>query len=116
MTGFASKRIMSMGRQMGKSWATQAYKRLMDDLQNKPVEALICDEGKVYGARYYTVEPVGGVWYEMETWCMDTFGTPGIHMWDSGSVDPAQRWYMNNRKFWFRNAKDRDWFILRWNS
>ena len=106
-----------MGRQHGKSWATQAYKRLMDDLQNKPVEALICDEGKVYGARYYTVEPVGGVWYEMETWCMDTFGTTTGSIWADGTApEPAQRWYMNNRKFWFRNAKDRDWFILRWNS
>jgi len=92
------------------------FDRLMLDIQSNPIEALICNEGRVYGARYYTVEPVGGNWMDMETWALDIYGNPGSHMWDSGSVDPAQRWYMNNRKFWFRDAKDRDWFILRWSS
>jgi hypothetical protein len=26
------------------------------------------------------------------------------------------RWYMNNRKFWFKTEKDRNWFMLRWSS
>ena len=92
------------------------FDRLMSDIQSNPIEALICNEGKVYGARYYTVEPIGGNWMDMETWALDIYGNPGVHMWDSGSLDPAQRWYMNNRKFWFREAKDRDWFILRWSA
>jgi hypothetical protein len=24
------------------------------------------------------------------------------------------RWYMNNSKFWFRDKKDLEWFLLRW--
>lgn len=32
--------------------------------------------------------------------------------WD-GVWTPDQRWYANNAKFWFRNPKDRDWFVLR---
>lgn len=92
------------------------FDRLMSDIQSNPIEALICNEGKVYGARYYTVEPIGGNWIEMETWALDTFNNPGS-VWDATEVPLVNhRWYMNDRKFWFRNAKDRDWFILRWSS
>ena len=92
------------------------FDRLMLDIQSNPIESLICNEGKVYGARYYTVEPIGGNWMDMETWALDTFGTPGS-VWDATAVPLVNhRWYMNDRKFWFRNAKDRDWFILRWSS
>ncbi len=79
------------------------------------------DEGSVYGAKYYTVRPVpswdldkdwGGVdtWNSMMKWCMETFGpTPKDGVWTPGSC-----WYANNARFWFRNAADRDWFLLRW--
>ena len=66
------------------------------------------DEGRVFGARYYTVEPVGGNWWEMECWCFDTFGV------SEGAFEPSQRWYMNDRKFWFREKKDLEWFVVRW--
>lgn len=109
--------IMSSGRQIGKSMLNAAYGRLMADLNKLPVTDLVLSEGKVYGARYYCVEPVGGSWIEMEQWCMDTFGGPGDRMWgEKTAPEPAQRWYMNNRKFWFRNEKDRNWFILRWRA
>lgn len=110
---------MTSGRQTGKSQFTaQTIKRLMDDLNRQPVSDLILSEGTVYGARYHCVEPVGGNWMDMEVWCLDTFGSCGQNMWGDGrkAPEPAQRWYMNNRKFWFRSEKDRDWFILRWNS
>lgn len=107
--------ITMSGRQIGKSVAQAAYKRLFDDIYNRPVEDLILSEGKVYGARYYCVEPVGGSWIDMEAWAMDTYGACGDNMWGSGTAPvPAQRWYMNNRKFWFRTEKDRNWFIMRW--
>lgn len=95
----------------------RAYSRLIDDIQQRPVEALICSEGKVYGHRYYTVQPEGGSWLDMETWCLDTFGETGSlwHETKNLTPQPLQRWYMNNRKFWFKEQKDRDWFILRWN-
>ena len=61
------------GRGSGKSQLA-AYARLWNDIYVKPIEALICDTGTVYGKRYYTVEPVGGAWFEMEDWCHKTFG------------------------------------------
>jgi hypothetical protein len=110
-------KLMMSGRQTGKShWTNQAVNRLMKDLMNRPVEELILSEGKVYGDSYYCVEPIGGNWIDIETWCLDTFGNPGCHMWDSGSIDTEQRWYMNDRKFWFRNERDRTMFILRWST
>lgn len=70
-------------------------------------------EGRVAGARYYTVEPVGQCdWYEMQKWMVETFGETA----DDGVWTPGERWYANNSKFWFRNRKDLDWFVLRWSS
>lgn len=95
-----------------------ALKRMIDDLRNNPIEQLILSEGKVYGARYYCVEPVGGNWLDMEIWCLDTYGETSSIWSETKNLtpEPLKRWYMNNRKFWFRESKDRDWFILRWNS
>lgn len=112
--------IMMAGRKIGKSLFTaQAIQRLMDDLNNRPVEDLMCSEGTVLGARYYTVEPIGGNWPDMEAWATQAFGE-AAEVWDVGKTDyvwpEMARWYMNNRKFWFRNEKDRDWFIMRWRS
>ena len=109
--------VQITGRNAGKShWTNVAIKRLMDDLNSRPIEDLVLSEGRVYGARYYCVEPIGGHWLDMETWCLDTFGSPGDSIWGSDIPQPACRWYANNRKFWFRDEKDRDWFIIRWNS
>jgi hypothetical protein len=69
------------------------------------------DEGRVYGSRYLTVHPNNGWhWNEMMEWTVDTFG-PTAH---DGVWTPNMRWYANNAKFWFKNKKDRDWFVLRW--
>ena len=68
--------------------------------------------GKVYGHDYLTVAPMNaeGKWSDMMTWMVTTFGPTAKY-----ELRPAdQRWYANNAKFWFRNAKDRDWFVLRW--
>lgn len=102
------------GRQTGKSWANAAMQRLMDDLVLRPVEDLLCDTGTVFGKRYYTVEPVGGNWLEMEQWCIDTYG-PASNVWETfKEANNLGRWYMNARKFWFLDEKDREWFIIRW--
>ena len=69
--------------------------------------------GKVFGHDYLTVAPMNaeGMWSDMMAWMVETFGP----LDDSqGVFTPNQRWYANNAKFWFRNAKDRDWFALRW--
>ena len=73
---------------------------------------LIFDIGSIYGARYYTVKPEGYDWHEIMKWMVETFG-PSAH---DGVWTPGMRWYANNAKFWFRNQKDRDWFVLRWSS
>ena len=68
--------------------------------------------GKVFGQEYLTVAPMNaeGKWSDMMTWMVTTFGPTTKY-----ELRPAdQRWYVNNAKFWFRNAKDRDWFVLRW--
>jgi hypothetical protein len=81
---------------------------------------LTVNEGRVYGARYYTVAPVfefgsGHGWYnqywnDMLKWCFDTFGpTPEDGVWT-----PSARWYANSAKFWFRNEADLTLFVLRW--
>ncbi len=108
--------IIGSGRRVGKSaFSAQAFQRLWDDIHNRSIEDLKLSEGTVYGNCYYTVEPVGGNWADMEVWCTQTFGDPGDRIWDSGPAPlPARRWYMNNRKFWFRNEADRTMFILKW--
>lgn len=110
-----ANKVISIPRQHGKS-QIQAYMRMFNDIYGQPLEKLICTEGKVYGARYHCVEPVGGSWLEMETWAISAFGEPGS-IWRETkdlSPEPGKRWYMNNRKFWFRQEKDRTMFILRW--
>jgi hypothetical protein len=108
--------MITAGRRSGKSMlSSQAFQRLWNDLHARPVENLKLSEGTVYGARYYTVEPVGGSWHEMEHWCHEAFGDPGDKIWDSGPAPlPAKRWYMNNRKFWFRSEQDQLMFVMKW--
>lgn len=111
--------VMMSGRRAGKSqFSSVAFKRLWDAIyETRPITDLVLSEQPVHGARYYCVEPVGGSWPEMEAWCGAMFGEPG-DMWESNDwVWPeTARWMQNNRKFWFRTEKDRDWFILRWRS
>lgn len=115
-------RIMMAGRNIGKSvFSAQALKRLMEDIQNRPVEDMILTEGRFAGARFYCVEPVGGSWMDMEVWCIKTFG-PSAEVWELKQSNEEfmwpelGRWYKNDRKFWFRNERDRDWFIIKWRA
>ena len=105
------------GRAVGKSqMSSVAFQRLWDELHCRPVEDLKLTEGTVYGSKYYCVEPVGGSWREMELWCHTTFGEiTGTSIWGEKSApEPAMRWYMNNRKFWFRDDADRLMFVMKW--
>jgi hypothetical protein len=106
--------IVTGGRQSGKS-QMQAYMRLWNDIHYQPVSDLRLSEGTVYGSRYHCVEPVGGSWIEMQEWCLIQFGDSGKHIWGSNEVPaPQERWYMNNRKFWFRDEQDQLMFVMRW--
>jgi len=117
MTKYKGRGFVQMtGRQIGKSaFSAQALQRMIDDLYSQPISDIKLSEGTVYGARYYTAEPVGGNWPEMEAWCYETFGDDVSPIWgEAKAPEPAQRWYKNNRKFWFRNEKDRMLFVLKW--
>ena len=55
------------------------------------------------GPRHYSE----AAWMDMNAWMIDTF--------DSGNWGiPNCRWVGSNGKFWFRDAADRTFFILRW--
>ena len=121
MSGFkpGELTIMTAGRGVGKSWMNQqTLDRLMRDLMNRPIEQLVLSEGRVYGARYYCVEPIGGNWREMEDWSIKTYGSSTGSIWaqevDKTTPLQCERWYANNRKFWFRNEADRTVFVLKW--
>jgi hypothetical protein len=73
--------------------------------------------GDVYGQPYLTIKPHHMNWFDIEKWCTGTFGRAGNDMWGVDEPpNPASRWYANNAKFWFRDRRDYDWFILRWSS
>lgn len=106
--------IMATGRHVGKSiWQQMYHDTFFPDLQD-----LRLDNGTVMDVPYYTVEPVGGNWSEMERWVRATFGEPG-DIWNIGKSDEfawpdLSRWYMNNQKFWFRDEADRTLFVIKW--
>jgi hypothetical protein len=117
MTKYKGKGVVQMtGRQLGKgAFSGLAFQRLWDDLHARPVEGLKLSEGTVYGSRYYCVEPYGGSWMDMELWCMEAFGTASGSIWgENPAPEPAMRWYMNNRKFWFRDEADQLMFVMKW--
>lgn len=110
--------VTMSGRNVGKSiWTSKAIERLINDLNSNPISEITLGEGKIYGSRYYTASPIGGNWLDMETWCGEVFGEGSRALWgEKKAPEPALRWYANNRKFWFREEKDRTMFILRWSS
>ena len=119
MPGFKKGELMvtTAGRQLGKS-QMQAYMRMWNDIYIRPVERLVLSEGTVYGSPYYCVEPIGGSWLEMEKWCIQSCGESTGSIWSEEkykhSTQPGERWYGNNRKFWFRDEQDRMMFVLKW--
>ena len=120
-TGVKPGELMTIasGRNVGKSsLSAQALARLMYDLNNNPITDLTMSEGTVYGSQYYCVEPVGGNWREMEDWCIQLFGESTGSIWAEQfvkqNIKSGERWYGNNRKFWFRDEQDRMMFVLKW--
>ena len=108
--------VQMTGRRVGKSALNAAFGKLWNDIyKTGPVSDLVLSEGTVYGATYYCVEPVGGNWTDMIAWTKTTFGDPA-EVWEAHKFmwPDCGRWYMNNRRFWFRDEKDRTMFILKW--
>jgi len=100
----------------------KAAKKLSDDIDQQVLKGmghvfdfyLEYSTGRVFGHEYQTVAPMNaeGLWPDMMSWMVTTFGPSA----ENGVWTPDQRWYANNAKFWFRNAKDREWFVLRWGT
>ena len=97
--------IISTPRMTGKS----AYKRLFDDIYARPIEDIELTDSKLHGKRIYAARPHGGSWLNMEAWCVERFGPVG-DIWNL----EIQRWYMNDRTFFFRDEADRTMFVLKW--
>ena len=82
---------------------------------NKP--ELILGQGTAFDQTYYTIYVNGrtvygdySIWEDMIVWATETFGpTPKDGVWT-----PNARWYVNNARFWFKEERDREWFLLRW--
>ena len=101
----------------------RAGKQIADDIDRQVLMSLgyVFDfyleysNGTVFDQKYLTVAPMNaeGMWSDMMTWMVETFGPSGTPE-NPGCWSPNQRWYANNAKFWFRDQKDRDWFVLRW--
>jgi hypothetical protein len=99
--------ISNAARQMAKDIDTEVLMGALGWHECK----LEVSEGRVYGARYLTVHPGNSSkWNEMMEWMIETFGPSAC----DGVWTPNMRWYANNAKFWFRNEKDLNWFIMRW--
>lgn len=71
--------------------------------------------GTAFGLLYHQITPTTSVieWNEMVAWCVDTYGPSGTTDMP-GAWTPYERWYANNAKFWFKDKKDCEWFLLRW--
>ena len=96
---------------------SQASKQMAKDIDTQVLMSALgwmafeFSEGTVYGQKYLTVQPhCGAKWKEMEAWLDNTFGPSAV----DGVWTPNMRWYANNQKFWFKNKKDLEWFLLRW--
>ena len=97
------------------AWSKEAIERLQDDLGPYKLKL---DTHDYKGVTYYVAQPVGWLhieearWNHMMAWVIETFGpTSKDGIWTAG-----ERWYANNARFYFRDIKDRDWFVLRWSA
>lgn len=78
--------------------------------------------GIAFDFPYHQVTPIisSGEWDEMVAWCVNTLGPSGTKYGPSGTKENPgvwtanERWYVNNAKFWFRDKKDCEWFLLKW--
>lgn len=70
--------------------------------------------GHVYASPYHQVTPIvsAGEWNTMIEWCVNTYGPSGTEE-SPGVWSMDERWYANNAKFLFKDKKDLEWFMLR---
>lgn len=106
--------FMTTGRGVGKSqMSQQAIDRLMRDLNSQPITGIVTGERRVHGSRFYTAQPQGGSWLDMEAWVCEHMG-PGSSVWALPEQLGSCRWFANDRRFWFRQQEDLVMFLMRW--
>ena len=100
------KRAMAAGRQFSKTDILDV-RRWIDEINVKRLETGYAEIQPKYP---YWVKPLNysaDEWLKMEYWIVDTIG------YSDWSVEHA-RWVGSDRKYWFRDERDRTMFILRW--
>lgn len=85
--------------------------QIQQELFGMYTETVTVSQGTIFQKQYHTAEPWAGDWKQMESWCRECFGDPGS-VWDDFSSN--NRWYMNSRRFWFRDEQDLLLFLLKW--
>jgi len=107
----------------GKKMADQIDIDVMKGLGVYKDVELVRSTGTVYSLRYHTVElrnlewqDTRRMWDDMMLWCQGQFGDTGSLWYETKNLvqQPHQRWYVNDRKFWFRDEADLLMFVLRW--
>lgn len=112
MMASKDRAVLNVARQSGKSASVGHIGKLLQEWSDTySPSKLILGTGTAFGVKYHLAEPVGMDWVAILKWCTETFGEMS-HIKDGDKG----RWYINNRTLYFRNLKDRDWFVLRWNS
>jgi hypothetical protein len=102
--------LYSAGRSTGKSMLNAYYGKLYSNnlckeivLPMKPVSKYKFSRAKWYEAKLPRDQQAAFAW------CVKQFGPEPLHS------DAWSRWYFNvDRTFRFRDAKDYEWFLLRW--
>ena len=88
-------------------WVSELADQFIRDLTMKRLDVGYADNQPKYP---YWVRPLNysiREWKEMGDWVMDIMGY-------SDWLEDDARWVGSDRKYWFRDERDRTMFILRW--
>jgi hypothetical protein len=88
-------------------WVTELADQWITELNMKRLETGYADNQPKwpYWVRPYNYDEQD--WYDIDKWLLDTMG-------DSNWFKEDARWVGSDRKYWFRDERDRTLFILRW--
>ena len=86
---------------------TNMATRWINEIDTKRLETGYAENQPKWPYRVAPLNYSEEAWLDMNVWMIDTFGS--CH-WGI----PNGRWVGSDRKYWFRNAADRTFFILRW--
>jgi len=96
------KRAMSEAK-----WVSELAEQFLAQLIEKRLETGYADNQPKYP---YWVQPYNysaAEWLQINVWIIDTMGS------GDWSIEHG-RWVGSDRKYWFRDERDRTMFILRW--